>query len=120
MEIFKKRLIALLENIDISQRELAKRVGVQEATISRYVNGERKPTSEILSKIADALNVSSDYLLGRTDKENIELINEGLPQELINAGIEAIEVFKGVKLVDLNPDDIKKLVDFANEIKNRP
>lgn len=39
-----------------------------------------------------------------TDKPNIELIDSGLPQELINEGIEAIEVFKGVKLIDLGPE----------------
>lgn len=120
MEKFKKRLIGLLEERNITQRDLAKQIGVQEATISRYVNGERRPAFEILGKMASALNVTSDYLLGNVDSPNVELKQSELPQELLNEGIEAIEVFKGVKLVDLNPEDIKRLVEFARKIKNRP
>lgn len=56
-----------LERINMSQKELAKKVNVTEATISRYLSGARNPRGEILSKIAVALGVTTDYLLGNSD-----------------------------------------------------
>jgi transcriptional regulator with XRE-family HTH domain len=46
---------------------LAEKIGVSEVTISRYVNGERTPRSELLEKMATVLNTTTDYLLGRSD-----------------------------------------------------
>lgn len=55
----------LLEEKDMNQKELAYKTGVSEVTISRYINGTRQPKSDILSKIAETLGVSTDYLLGK-------------------------------------------------------
>ena len=52
---------------DLSGAKLAVMSGVSAATISRYLGGLRCPTVENLSRIAIALNASSDYLLGLSD-----------------------------------------------------
>lgn len=65
MESIGSKISKLLEGKGITQRDLAKMVGVTEVTISRYINGIREPKGSILNDIAIALNVSSDYLLGR-------------------------------------------------------
>ena len=70
MELFIKRLQSLLDEKDLNQKELAKKVGVTEVTISRYMNGERKPRVEIANKIAAVLNTTTDYLLGNSDIKN--------------------------------------------------
>jgi transcriptional regulator with XRE-family HTH domain len=64
---FSQKIIKLLEEKNITQRELAAKVGVQEATISRYINGYRAPHSIIVSKMAEVLETTTDYLLGRSD-----------------------------------------------------
>lgn len=120
MAKFNERLRELRLKKNISLEKMAKDLGTTKATLSRYENGLRDPKTEVTKKFAEYFGVSVDYLIGNTDKPNIELIDSGLPQELINEGIEAIEVFKGVKLIDLGQDDIKKLVEFAKKIKNRP
>ena len=51
----------------LSQEELAKMVGTIAVTIGRYERNEIKPSIDIASKIADALDVSLDYLVGNTD-----------------------------------------------------
>ena len=51
----------------ISQDELAKRIGAHAPVIGRYERGEVKPSIEVATKIADALEVSLDYLVGRSD-----------------------------------------------------
>lgn len=70
------RISELLEKQGITQRDLAKMINVTETTISRYINNSREPKGSILNDIAVALNVSSDYLLGR---ENDTLSDLGVP-----------------------------------------
>ena len=57
----------LLEEKNISQKDLAKKIGVTEATISKYINNLQMPRLDLVDRIADTLNVTTDYLLGRTD-----------------------------------------------------
>lgn len=47
----------------LSQRELAEQVGVSHTTISNYERGEKKPGSEVLMNIADALGVDLSFFL---------------------------------------------------------
>lgn len=61
---FGQRLLNQMKKQGISQRQLADRLNTTEASLSRYVNGEREPKADMLANIATALNVTSDYLLG--------------------------------------------------------
>ena len=61
--MFGKRLKALLDEKDISQRGLADNLGVTETTISRYVTAARVPRWKTLCRIADALGVTTDALM---------------------------------------------------------
>ena len=47
-----------------SQTSLADKIGVKRQTVSLYMNGQSSPNTEILTDIANALEVSADYLLG--------------------------------------------------------
>ena len=69
---FAERLADLLKQQGVSQKELAERVGVTEATMSRYMHSERIPKSEIIANIATALHTTSDYLLGTEKDGDIE------------------------------------------------
>lgn len=51
----------------MSQNELAKKIGVHAPVIERYERSEVKSTIEVAAKIAEALIVSLDYIVGRTD-----------------------------------------------------
>jgi transcriptional regulator with XRE-family HTH domain len=46
-------------------KQLAATVGVTEAAISHYETGRREPDPDMLGRIANALGVTVDYLLGR-------------------------------------------------------
>ncbi len=62
---------------EMTQRELADKVGVSVQTISGYETGYSQPPLEILIKIADILEASLDYLTGRSDDiGNIEIKTE--------------------------------------------
>ena len=51
-------------NLGINQKELAKRANITEGSLSRYENDIREPKSSALTRLSNALNVSTDYLLG--------------------------------------------------------
>lgn len=52
---------------ELSQVELAGRAGLQPSAVSHFETGGRKPSFNNLMLLADALQVTTDYLLGRTD-----------------------------------------------------
>ncbi|WP_199427066.1 helix-turn-helix domain-containing protein [Thermaerobacillus caldiproteolyticus] len=65
----------------LTQEELGKRINVTKVSISGYENGNRTPDTETLQKLADFFNVTTDYLLGRTDNPNSPK-NDDIPEEL--------------------------------------
>ena len=55
---------------NITQVDLAKQIDVKQETISAYESGKAYPSADALVKIADYLNTSTDYLLGRIDDDS--------------------------------------------------
>ena len=51
----------------LTQEELADIVGITRASIARYEAGDREPSNAILVRMADTLETSTDFLLGRTE-----------------------------------------------------
>ena len=45
--------------------------GIEQALLSKYESGKRMPPTETLITLADYYNVSIDYIMGRTDKPEI-------------------------------------------------
>lgn len=66
-EIFATRLREARESAELSQSELAEKAKLQPSAISHFETGKRKPSFDNLRSLADALNVTTDYLLGRAD-----------------------------------------------------
>ncbi|MBO5266296.1 MAG: helix-turn-helix transcriptional regulator [Ruminiclostridium sp.] len=65
------RLRELREKHNVSQVKLAMELHLNQNSISRYENGEREADYNTLIAFADYFNVSVDYLLGRTDKPDM-------------------------------------------------
>ena len=59
-----QRINELLRKYDKSQRNFAKDIGISEVSLSRYISGERLPSVDILTKIANGLYTTPNYLLG--------------------------------------------------------
>lgn len=51
----------------LSQQNVADKLGVTRGCYANYEQGQREPTLAILKHMCDVLDVSADYLLGRTD-----------------------------------------------------
>lgn len=65
--LFPQRLQALRNERELSQEDLAKRTGLQATAVSHFETGTRKPSFDNLRRLADALETTVDYLMGRTD-----------------------------------------------------
>ncbi len=66
-EIFPLRLRSARSARDLSQSELASRADLQASAVSHFETGTRKPSFDNLRRLADALRVTTDYLVGRSD-----------------------------------------------------
>lgn len=67
-EVFPLRLRAARELRQLSQGEVAHKAGLQASAISHFETGTRKPSFDNLRRLADALSVTTDYLLGRVNE----------------------------------------------------
>ena len=66
-EVFPVRLRTARAARKVSQSELARSANLQPSAVSHFETGTRKPSFDNLKRLADALRVTTDYLLGRTD-----------------------------------------------------
>ena len=63
--VFAHRLRAARQKRGLNQLDLASRAGLQATAISHFETGTRRPSFDNLRRLADALGVTTDYLLGR-------------------------------------------------------
>src|SRR2546428_8861632 len=67
LDDFPARLQAARELRGLNQSELATRASLQPSAGSHFETGARKPSFDNLRRLADALDVTTDYLLGRVN-----------------------------------------------------
>ncbi len=102
-----ERIRILRKDKDMSQKELAKSLGVSPSTIAMYEQGRRTPDSEMLKGISDFFEVSTDYLLGKTDIKEPRSLFDG-PGVLTNPFKE-----------DSNKDKFNSRGIFERELNNK-
>ena len=66
-QLFSIRLRAARDLREMNQEQLAYRAKLQASAVSQFETGVRKPSFDNLRRLADALNITTDYLLGRVD-----------------------------------------------------
>jgi len=69
-DVFAWRVWELVFKRDMKLTELAEKAGVPYKRLHAYVRMGQEPPLEVVVKVADALGVSVDYLLGRVDQTN--------------------------------------------------
>jgi len=70
-DIFAERLRAARESRKMSQSDLAREADLQPSAVSHFETGRRSPSFANLKALADALKVTTDYLIGRSDEMNV-------------------------------------------------
>ncbi|MGF6354017.1 transcriptional regulator with XRE-family HTH domain [Paenibacillus sp. 4624] len=122
MATFGQKLRAIRTENNLTQKDLAKIFKVSESAISMYERDEREPSFKFTNEVASRFNVSTDYLLGRTEVENngeTAKISKGVT-EFLNAvelsDDEALLKLKGMLLhkgKELSDDAIREIISYA-------
>lgn len=99
--VFPERLRAARDRRQLNQSQLAEKARLPASSISHFESGARKPSFDNLSRLASALNVSTDYLLGRVERmdsigaaERIHRHLENLSERDIELANEFLEMLK--------------------------
>jgi transcriptional regulator with XRE-family HTH domain len=66
-QLFQERLKAARELRKWSQSDLASHAGMPPSSIAHFESGSRKPSFDTLRRLANSLEVTTDFLLGRVD-----------------------------------------------------
>ena len=109
--MFSNRLKELRHKAKVTQKELAQSINSSQQNIALYEQGRRKPKYETLEKLSVFFNVSTDYLLGKTDfpepDSDIDL----------DTAIDNSVAFDGTPITDDDREIIKNYLKdyFANK-----
>jgi transcriptional regulator with XRE-family HTH domain len=95
------------KQLAITQTELAKQSSLTPAAISQFESGTRKPSFDTLSNLADALKVTTDYLLGKRRESYDDLL----------ADPKVSMMFKG--MMELPEKDKEMMFEFYQFLRMR-
>ena len=79
---------------NLSQKQLAKRVGVNASTIALYETGDRRPSLQRLIDLSRALGVTTDFLLGLSRQKDYFLDVSGLSPSQVASLEQIIENYR--------------------------
>lgn len=94
-ETFATRITELRKSRNISQQQLADGIGITRQSLGRYESSERTADIEILARIAEYFNVSTDYLLGRADEPFADPDDAAICKKL-GIGWETLEALQSI------------------------
>ena len=99
MATFADRLKELRQKTNVKQTVIAELLGVLPRTVRFYESGEREPNIENIKKLADFFNVSTDYLMGRTNYwfDADGNITVKVPPDILNLDTEELKRRLGVE-----------------------
>lgn len=101
-----KRIRQTRKAARMSQTELAERIGVSQGAVSQWEQGIAEPKSRQLCELAEALEVTADYLLGRTEIPNIYRVRP--PETLAAHQTEGME--------QVTPERMEEIIAQAYEL----
>lgn len=110
--IFANRLREERERLGLMQKEMAQKLEVPPNTYNGYETGKRSPSLEVARHIADTLEISVDYLLGRTDRRNITK-----EKSKLDPSIKTIAAHRLSDIEDLDDDAIDKINEYIEFIR---
>ena len=110
-----EKIRTLRETKNMTQKEFAKSIGMSASAYGMIEQGRREPGREKLERIADKLDTTTDYLLGRTELVD-NIITKADLERLLGPGdypewIEWIELKKYLDKQKLRPAHVKEMIE---------
>ena len=120
MASFKEMLKYLRVRDNLSQAELADKLGVAKSTIIMYEVGKREPDFETLEAIADFFNVDMNFLLGKDGSENDHYYLNDETREIAQEVFENPDMRTLFKVArDIPPERLKAHIEFMKSLKEQ-
>lgn len=95
--MFKDTLKKLRLSKKWTQDELGQKLHVSDRTIGTWERGTRQPNIETINEIASLFNVTTDYLLGRPEKEDNSKYYDLSDKEKNDIAIQAEKLMEGIE-----------------------
>lgn len=112
---FGKKLSLLRKKHNLTQSNLAKKLGVSRGTIGMYEIDKRDPDTSTLKKISTLFNISIDYLLDIVDDpKQIQVSKNNLSKEIHH---EYLALAKEMQDKKISPEDVKRFIDILQRNK---
>lgn len=115
MATFSDRLKELRKEKGLTQKDLAKILYVNQSAVSKYELGTNLPENRFLVQLADYFNVSTDYLLGKSDNRN-ESINNSTYEKKLKEILECF-IDNGYDPNDITKEEFSSLLDTYMKFK---
>lgn len=80
------------QQLNLTQQQLAQKIGVRNSVISFYEVGDRVPSTAVIKNLAIALHVSTDLLLGMKSNKSVNV--DGLTDDEIAAVITMVDTMR--------------------------
>ena len=100
-----QRIRDLRKQKRMSQTELAKSAGVSQTTVTAWETGKAEPSSSAVAKLAVIFNVTTDYLLGRPNKQETKKDDVELSDD------DVIMTWRGKPLSDEDRELIRRIMN---------
>jgi len=116
-----ERLAQLRKERDLTQEQLAKIFNMSRSTYAQYEVDRRHPDYNTLKMIAEYFNVSTDYLLGRTDDPSPrkDVRDVFTPEVLAEHGVEYAEVSDYLKKNGITDREAVEMLKEIDDFRKR-
>lgn len=106
MSLTSDRIKSLRLQKNMSQSDLADKLGIGRSNMGHIENGRVEPTKESIVQLSDIFGVTTDYLLGRTDTPQFTAKNERDVQKTLNELKEGLKNENSLAYLKNDGEDI--------------
>ena len=115
LPIYSRRILEMLNQRKMTMKELASVSGISAAAISEWINGKKTPRNENLTAVANALNVSLDFLTGISSVKTPDTDLQGVCKF---TGLSENAVANILKIKNMSDPDYIKTLSYILENLN--
>ncbi|WP_160676740.1 helix-turn-helix transcriptional regulator [Clostridium sp. C8-1-8] len=122
-----ERIVKVRTDEGLNQVDFARKLNLSKQTVSNYETGIRQPGLDIILKISDEFNISTDYLLGKSEYKTLDahklstinstILDTSLVNKLSEVSNENLTFIKNVFLMN-GLDKLIQAIDRYNTLSN--
>lgn len=115
--MFYERLKLICDNKNLTPTKVVKDLGLSSSKVTAWKNGSN-PKADIILKIADYLDCSVDYLLGREDKKSLTVSNTGdISNSVVGSINSAVHINSEINDIGREIINVCNSLDIKSQVK---